>query len=248
VDGCGIATVSDSFAACEQRVEREGKIDFELLALWMSRDYEGVEGEYVRQMLLHSERYGQGESLADHWAQAVNDLFTRLVRRLNNTYAGYNFIPGFFSWSNTISFGKTVAATPNGRHSGEPINHGANPTGGFRPDGAVTAMCNTIASIQPGYGNTAPVQLELDPGLAVTPEGIDKIAAMIRAILSTGNTLLNINILDSRKILEAHKDPFKYPDLVVRVTGFTAFFAMLSPEFRQLVVDRVIAVNGDVPG
>jgi len=34
------------------------------------------------------------------------------------------------------------------------------------------------------------------------------------------------------KILEAHKDPFKYPDLVVRVTGFTAYFAMLSPEFR----------------
>ena len=37
----------------------------------------------------------------------------------------------------------------------------------------------------------------------------------------------------------------KYPDLVVRVTGFTAFFAMLSPKFRKLVVDRVRAVNGD---
>ena len=35
-------------------------------------------------------------------------------------------------------------------------------------------------------------------------------------------------------------DPSKYPDLVVRVTGFTAYFAMLSPEFRQLVVDRVL--------
>jgi pyruvate-formate lyase len=27
----------------------------------------------------------------------------------------------------------------------------------------------------------------------------------------------------------------------VRVTGFTAYFALLSPEFRQLVVDRVIS-------
>jgi len=68
---------------------------------------------------------------------------------------------------------------------------------------------------------------------------------MIYTILNTGNTLLNINIIDAEKILEAHKDPLKYPDLVVRVTGFTAYFAMLSQEFRQLVVDRVIAINGE---
>ena len=68
--------------------------------------------------------------------------------------------------------------------------------------------------------------------------------AMILGIMK-GNTLLNINIIDKDKILEAHKDPMKYPDLVVRVTGFTAFFAMLSNEFRQLVVDRILAVNGD---
>ena len=30
------------------------------------------------------------------------------------------------------------------------------------------------------------------------------------------------------------------PDLVVRVTGFTAYFASLSPIFRQLVVDRFL--------
>jgi formate C-acetyltransferase len=68
-------------------------------------------------------------------------------------------------------------------------------------------------------------------------------AAMIKAIMTTGNTLLNINIIDGQKILEAHKDPFKHPDLVVRVTGFTAYFAMLSPDFRQLVVDRILSVN-----
>ena len=104
-------------------------------------------------------------------------------------------------------------------------------------------MCNAIAAIQPNFGNTAPVQLELDPGIADDEEGIDKMCAMIRAILKSGNTLLNVNIIDGAKILAAHRDPFRFPDLVVRVTGFTAFFAMLSPEFRQLVVDRVKAVN-----
>jgi formate C-acetyltransferase len=49
-----------------------------------------------------------------------------------------------------------------------------------------------------------------------------------------------MNVLDAEKILEAHKDPSLYPDLVVRVTGFSAYFASLSPEMRQMVVDRIV--------
>ena len=147
--------------------------------------------------------------------------------------------------SNTILLGSILKATPNGRKQGEPINHGANPNAGFRKDGAVTSMCNSIAAVQPYYGNTAPVQLEVDPQIVNDEEGVDKMCAMVRGIINSGNTLLNINIIDAKKILEAHKDPYKYPDLVVRVTGFTAFFAMLSERFRELVVERVRAVNGD---
>jgi len=243
MDGSGLAVVADSFAALQQRVEQEKKLTFAQLDAHMKADYGDEDGEYIRQLMLHSARYGGGDTLGDRWARKVSRLYTELVRALCDKYPGINFIPGFFSWSNTILLGKTVGATPNGRKAYTPINHGANPCSGFRTDGAVTAMCNSIAAIQPGYGNTAPVQLEVDPGIAGDEEGIDKMAAMVRTIMNTGNTLLNINIIDTDKILEAHKDPMKYPDLVVRVTGFTAYFAMLSPEFRQLVVDRITSVN-----
>ena len=243
MDGSGLAVVADSFAALEQRIEREGKLTYQELDAHIRANYEDEDGEYIRQLMLHSEHYGCDESLGDVWAERISALYTALVRDLCRKHQGVNFIPGFFSWSNTILLGKTVGATPNGRKSGEPINHGANPCGGFRPDGAVTAMCNSIARIQPGYGNTAPVQLEVDPGIGNDREGILKMAAMVKTIMNTGNTLLNINIIDADKILEAHQDPFKYPDLVVRVTGFTAYFAMLSPDFRQLVVDRITSVN-----
>ena len=258
IDGAGIATVADSFSACQQRIEIEKRIGWEALTRHLEHNWEDPDGEYIRQMMIHSERYCGGNSLADKWAVRVSQLFTRLVREqvqpireMDPYYNLIQFIPGWFSWSNTLEFGSHVRATPNGRRDGEAINHGANPTFGFRKDGAVTAMANSIASIQPFYGNCAPLQLELDPKIAETEEGVEKMTAMIRTILETGNTLLNINIIDKQKVLEAHKDPSKYPDLVVRVTGFTAYFSMLSPEFRQLVVDRILAVNGeetDIPG
>ena len=249
MDAAGLAVAADSFAALEQRIDREHRLTYQELARHMAANYEDEDGEYVRQMMLHSARYGGGETLGDRWAVRIKDEWTRDVRdqvaRHRDDPRHVNFIPGFFSWSNTILLGSLLKATPNGRKQGEPINHGANPNAGFRKDGAVTSMCNAIAAVQPYYGNTAPVQLEVDPQIMNDEEGVDKMCAMVRGIINSGNTLLNINIIDARKILEAHRDPYKYPDLVVRVTGFTAFFAMLSEKFRELVVERVRAVNGD---
>jgi formate C-acetyltransferase len=55
-----------------------------------------------------------------------------------------------------------------------------------------------------------------------------------------GEMQINMNVMDAARVPEAHKDLNKYPDLVVRVTGFSAYSASLSPESRQLVVNRII--------
>ncbi len=85
------------------------------------------------------------------------------------------------------------------------------------------------------------MQLEMDPGLGDGEEGIRQIADLIRTHFALGRTLFNINLLDKETIFAANADPSRFPDLIVRVTGFTAFFSSLSPAFRQLVVDRFIA-------
>jgi formate C-acetyltransferase len=239
IDGVGLATVADSFAALEQRIEQEHVLTWEEIGRHIRYDYAGVEGERVRLMMHHSGRYGQGHSLGDEWAVRVSQLFTQLVKE-KPTPGGRNLIPGWFSWANTIPMGKIVGATPNGRRAFEPVSHGANPDPGFRADGAPTAMANAIAAIQPGYGNAAPIQLEIDPGISRDEGGVEKIASLIKTHFDMGGTLFNINVIDADRIREAHKDPSRYPDLIVRVTGFTAHFAALSPEFRQLVVNRII--------
>ncbi len=83
--------------------------------------------------------------------------------------------------------------------------------------------------------------MELDPLITTEEEGVALVANLIRTHFRLGGTQINLNIMDAQKVLEAHKDPAKYPDLVVRVTGFSAYFASLSPEFRQLVVNRILA-------
>jgi len=238
-DGAGLATVADSFAALEHRIERQQLLTWPQITKHLANNYAGTEGERVRWMMKSGPRYGQGGSRGDAWAERVSRLFTGLVKR-SPTPGGRNMIPGWFSWADTVRLGKRVGATPNGRRAGEPISHGANPDPGFRRDSAATAMAKVIAAIQPGYGNTAPIQLDLDPGLGRLDDAVDKIASLIKTHFELGGTLFNVSIIDAEKILEAHEDPSRFPDLIVRVTGFTAYFATLSPEFRQLVVDRII--------
>jgi len=240
VDGAALATTADSFAALEKWVEQEKRLTWAQLMHYLDTDWAGPDGERARLMMKRTPRFGSGGSRADEYAVRIADTFTRLVKE-KPTPDGYNMIPGLFSWALTIMMGKDVGATPNGRHAGDPISHGPNPDPGFRKDGAPTAMAVAVAAVQPGYGNAGPMQLDLDPGLSKDEGGLERVADLIRTHFALGGTQINMNVMDKEKILEAHRDPTKYPDLVVRVTGFSAYFASLSPEFRQMVVDRIIA-------
>lgn len=240
VDGAALATVADSFAALEQRIEQEQRLTWDELLHYLDTDWAGPEGERTRLMMKSIPRYGSGGSLADEYAIRIAQTFTRLVKE-KPTPRGYNMIPGLFSWASTIAMGKNLGATPNGRHAGAPISHGANPDPGYRKDGAPTAMAVAIATVQPGYGNSAPMQIDMDPALSQDEGGVAKIAGLIRTHFDLGGTQINMNVMDAAQVLAAHQDPAQYPDLIVRVTGFSAYFASLSREFRQLVVDRIIA-------
>jgi pyruvate-formate lyase len=242
VDGASLATVADSFAALEQRVEEERRLTWQEMMRYLESNWAGTEGERVRLMMRNIRRFGSGGSRADEWALRISRTFTALITA-RPTPNGHTMVPGFFSWALVVPFGKRLGATPDGRRAGEPLSHGPNPSPGFNrgKGGTPTQMVAAVAAVQPGYGNTAPLQLDLDPALGGDGEVVEKVEALIRSHFDMGGTLVNINVLDRDTILDAHRDPAKYPDLVVRVTGFSAYFASLSDELRQYVVDRIIS-------
>jgi formate C-acetyltransferase len=243
-DAVGLATVADSFAAIEQRVVHEERLTWESLAALLASDWAGAAGERARLMMRNIARYGSGGSRADGWAKRVADLWTHLVRD-TPTPNGYVMIPGLFSHGVVLEHGKSIGATPNGRHRGEAVSHSADPDPGFTRGGggAPTAKSSAVAMVQPGWGNTTPLQIDFDRQLALSMGGVEAIEAFLRAHNRQGGTMVNINVISKRQILEAHEDPDRYPDLVVRVTGYSAYFRSLSKEYRQQVVDRILAME-----
>lgn len=241
-DGVGLATVADSFAAVEQRVVQEKLLTWEELAAVLAADFAGAED--IRLALKSIARFGTGGSPADCWAKRISELFTHLVKDTRTAH-GFNVIPGLFSHGVVNWLGETLPATPNGRHAYTAISHSADPDPGFLPGGgtAPSAKSNAVAAVQPGYGNSAPLQIDLDRQVAQAVGGIEAVEALLLSHNAQGGTLVNINVVSKEQILEAHEDPDRYPDLVVRVTGYSTYFRCLSKEYRQQIVDRILTAT-----
>lgn len=233
-----------SFAAIEQRVVNEKRLSWEQLAEALHSDHQLAGQRCPRRTCAPD---AQEHPALWHWrhpGRCLGQTHLRAVYAVGARHAHpvrLHHSAGLFSHGGIAQYGADLAATPNGRHAGAPISHSANPDPGFLPDGggALTAKANAVAAVQPGWGNSAPLRtpaarchcLEVWFG-ALSP---------LRTHNQQGGTLVNLNIVSKDKILEAHRDPSKYPDLMVRVTGYSAYFYSLSPTYRQQIVDRLLA-------
>lgn len=242
IDGASLATAADSFGALEQRLEVEQRLRWDQLLPLLDSNWAGPDGERARLMFRAVPRFGCGGTLADAWAERIGARFTELVSA-HPTPGGATLVPGIFSWAKVIAFGQRLGATPNGRRAGEPVSHGPNPDAGYNggAPGTPSQLALAVARVQPGRGNTAPLQLDVDPGLATDAAGRRKVEALLRTHFELGGTMANLNVLDRAALLAARDEPEKYPELVVRVTGFSAYFNSLSDELRQFVIDRLVS-------
>ncbi|MBS6194295.1 MAG: pyruvate-formate lyase [Clostridiales bacterium] len=241
IDGIALATVADSFAAVEQRVEEEKKISWERLFELLHTNYQDAERE--RLMLKNIRRFGSPESRAQEWAEKIRDYFVGSVKKSNTPKHHLMLVPGMFSHGDVYAYGKKLEATPNGRFAGDAISHSSEPDPGFARglDTFSPALkSNAVAATQAGYGNSAPLHLDIDTGLLESEGSADALVALIHAHEQAGGTLINMNCVSKEKLFAAHENPKAYPDLVVRVTGYSAFFASLSKEYRQQIIDRFL--------
>lgn len=61
---------------------------------------------------------------------------------------------------------------------------------------------------------------------------------LIKTFFTSGGAELQLNVLNSKMLLAAKENPALYPNLLVRVWGFSAYFKDLPKEYQNLVIER----------
>lgn len=142
-----------------------------------------------------------------------------------------------FSSPNYISQAHDIEASMDGRRSGEPLSTHISPVG---RDVDITEVIN-FASLMSFDGcrvNGNVVDFIIP---AAFNRHVDKLSELLNDSVQRGLYELQLNVLDKNTLIDARNHPEKYPDLVVRVWGFSAYFNELPDEYKVNLINRAEA-------
>ena len=230
----GIGTVCDSLAAIEKLVFVDHTTTLTELRDAMNANFEGY-GE-LRQKLLDAPKYGNNDPFVDKYAVWFIDYLGSLFEKKKTRDGGGIYIAAAANVSN-ICAGKIINATPDGRLRGEPLSDAASPTYGRDTRGA-TSTVNSVS--KPDYTKVAcgsVVNQKFSPSM-FTPEKRKKLMALIKTYFKKGGQELQINATSREILLDAMDHPEQYQSLVVRVSGFSAFYVTLEKDVQLDILNR----------
>jgi formate C-acetyltransferase len=238
VQGVGLPDVADSLAAIDEIVFRQRFCDLETLRVACARDF--VDYQELRGRLLRAPKFGNDDPVVDSFARMVMEAFSAALGRHTNTRGG-QYWAGFYSVTAHRAFGEVTGALPSGRCARVPLCSGLSPANGFDRRGP-TASLNSVTTLglQDHARNGINVNLKLDGTSLDGTVGRQAIEDLIYGYFAEGGMQVQMNVLDPAVLLEARNNPERYPGLLVRVSGYSAYFNDLAPEMKQEIIDRTL--------
>ena len=223
----GLSVAADSLAAIKY-----GKVH-------VIRDATGLAVDYRNDSKGSVPQYGNNDDRVDSIAADLVTRFMQKVRK-HQTYRGATHTQSVLTITSNVVYGKMTGNTPDGRRKGEPFGPGANPMHGRDSHGWL-ASCLSVAKL--------PYKDALDGisyTVSVAPQKAhlsdeQLIGAAVKAFdvyFEHGGFHMNLNVVDKDTLEDAMKNPDKYPQLTIRVSGYAVNFVRLTREQQLDVISR----------
>ena len=223
----GLSVVADSLSAI-----KFGKIR-------VTRDVNGLIVDYQNEGNQSTPQFGNNDDRVDQIASSLVTTFMDKIRK-HPTYRNATHTQSVLTITSNVVYGKATGNTPDGRRKGEPFGPGANPMHGRDSHGWL-ASCLSVAKLPykdslDGISYTVSVA----PQKAHLSEGqlVDEAVKAFDLYFDRGGFHMNLNVIDKETLEDAVKNPDKYPQLTIRVSGYAVNFVRLTPEQQRDVISR----------
>jgi formate C-acetyltransferase len=231
----GVATAGDALAAIEHLVFQEGALTLaQLRRILAARTPDPYWVARMRQ----APKFGNDDPQADAWTAFVVREYTRILQSSGLNTRGGAYLPGIYSNTAHMHFGGLTGALPCGRLAGEPFPSGMAPQNGMDKKGP-TALINSMNKIDyKPIANGINFNLKLDAQALRGAKGPMVLDTLLGVYFERGGMQAQLNVLDAAVLRQAKAHPEQYPYLLVRVSGYAAYFNDLSPELQDEVIAR----------
>ncbi len=243
------ATTVDSLLAIRYLVFEQKLCTMAELLQALRDNWEGH--EILQARALHkAPKYGRDDDTADALARQVMELWTGETWRYQTQATHRQFRPGMLSWNYWIADSFILPASPDGRPRGKFLSNALCPSNGADSQGP-TANVNSVGKVLGGKSPTGPWEgfvnllpnggshtMTFSPALLRDPEHRAKFKAFLRSYVENGGTALQINLIDAELLRDAQRHPEQYRHLLVRVTGYNAYFTSIGKELQDEIIAR----------
>lgn len=233
IQAIGMADTVDSFAAIKKCLD--DRISLETIRQSIKNNFQT--DKKLHQILSNAPKYGQDDMGADQYLDFVLNCYTNALKAAGKNTRGGSYVSGGFSSGAHQLFGQRTAALPSGRKKGFRLANGVSPTD-MADVSAITATMSSVSRLNPKhYVNGYTFNQKIDPPLM---ENVKLFAGLIKGFFRQNNKGVQIqfNVINKEILEAARENPDKYPWLVVRVSGYSAYFKDLSPQMQDEIIHR----------
>ncbi len=239
----GLADVADSLSAIEQVVFKgPNQISFAALRAELQSDFSDEALQKRLSNPSQTPKYGTGNAAADANARWLVETVHDLVRTRKN-YRGGCYRAGYWTMTNHAGLGQFVGALPSGRKRGKSLASGITPVSGETPN-LVPALTSVASLPARCLSNGIALNLKFIPNDGEEPTMVRRLCGYVKGYFDgqnrDGDMEIQFNVTDHAKFVEVAKNPEDpaYRDLLVRVSGYTAYFKDLAPRMKAEIIDR----------
>jgi trans-4-hydroxy-L-proline dehydratase len=251
IEGVTYATTVDSLLAVKYLVFDQQACTLPQLVEALKNNWAGY--QVLQAKALHkAPKYGQDDDQADALGRQVMELWAEETWKYKTRSTGRQYRPGMLSWNYWISYADILPASPDGRQKGKFLSNALCPSNGADINGP-TANVNSVGKVLggkaqdgqgywEGYLNSLPNggshTMTFNPSLLRDAEHRQKFKAFLRGYAENGGTALQLNLVDADMLRDAQEHPENYRHLLVRVTGYNAYFTSIGKELQDEIIAR----------
>ncbi len=229
----GFADTVDSLNAIEKAVFVDKKCSFAELLQALRADFQGYEKLHAY-LTRKTPKYGTDDPIARKNARNLVRFLYKLYQSHTN-YRGGKYKPAYWSMTNHAGQGKLSGALPNGRKANKVFAGGITPVSQAASD---LAQCLRAVGELDSLCIPMGEALNLKFSSVKDDEDMVKFAQAIEAYFRSGGMHIQFNIMSYDLLLDAKNNPEKYPDLLVRVSGYSAYFKDLNDAMKEEIITR----------
>ena len=236
IHGTGIATAADSLAAIKKYIFEERTVEPQTMIDAVKKNFDGY-NELLIKLRYHSPKMGNNDAYVDDISVRLLDMFSNALAGKTNCKGGiYRAGTGsamYYLWHAT-----EIGASPDGRRKGEAFGTNFSPSLFARINGPISVIKSFSKHHFKNAINGGPLTLEFHCGVFRDIDGIRKVAMLVKSYIVMGGHQLQLNAVNAVAMKDAQEYPEKYPHLVVRIWGWSAYFTELDREYQNHVIAR----------